>query len=139
MIRFFYTDPLAAAWMAKHFGMQFYTAHDGEEFYDFPDYLHWNWDQKSGPAESDDYLCIYPDSLHLLEPQVGDAVEVHACFYGTVWRLDGGQLLWNETSLNNPPEEEGHYQNLDRCAAQDIDRIIQRNGIAFHWPESEAA
>lgn len=26
MSRFFYTDPLAAAWMAKHFGMDFTVA-----------------------------------------------------------------------------------------------------------------
>jgi len=60
-IRYFYTDPLKAAWMARHFGMKF--IHDGEEF---------------------------------------------------------GTTLVPVT--------------VEKC-----DEIIQRNGTAFMWPESEAA
>ena len=70
--RYFYTDPLAAAWMAKHFGMEF----------------DWFSDQGNGPvAQTPESIAhdilypgtggryyIHPDSLHLLEPQARDTV-----------------------------------------------------------------
>lgn len=57
-------------------------------------------------------LYVHPDSLHLLEPKVGDFI-VDA--YGDVW-----------TKGNPPPP------------MREGDKIIQRNGIAFMWPEVEA-
>ena len=114
--RYFYTDPLAAAWMAKHFGMVFGSGSNKlTEPGDFTD----TYENEYGcfPKNEADRHYIHPDSLHLLEPQVGDlcsflwwlmgsdkAAEHHKLY-------DGGHLAWQ--------------------------RIIQRNGLAFHWPESD--
>jgi hypothetical protein len=52
MTRHFYTDPLAVAWMAKHFGMEFDPT----------------FDERVHP--------IAKESLHLLEPKDGDYLEI---------------------------------------------------------------
>lgn len=121
-LRRFYTDPLAAAWMAKHFGMVFTRWSDGVS----------EWEGRLCGTdalqefEGCRHFVIHPDSLHLLEPQVGDI---------------GIQ----------PDEACGEYRNgrwrsfsscgRDCYGLSEKERIsiIQRNGIAFHWPESEAA
>ncbi len=127
MTKYFYTDPLAAAWMAKHHRMTMtaqlpsHTAHYlatqklGNELHLIQDYL---VSEANGPWH------IHPDSLHLLKPQSGDLV--YACpedsGEGTFWRYE----LWGG----------------DHVACSDywsIDKIIQRNGVAFMWPESNAA
>lgn len=104
-MKYYYTDPLAAAWMAKHFGMQF--SFDGGMKYEEI----WNLSIDSEPP-----FYIHPDSLHLLEQQVGDAVQIST---GTCWKLHDTQNL----------AESERYPSL---------RIIQRNGVVFMWPETEA-
>lgn len=102
--RYFYTDPLAAAWMAKHFGMRFYCdTFEPFEYEGANDIL-----QDMG---EDEKACVHPDSLHLLEPQVGDLMRGSnntAAMYFT------GEV---------EPKPTAH--------------IVQRNGKPFHWPERE--
>jgi hypothetical protein len=59
--RYFYTDPLAAAWMAKHFGMRFRNMNNGAEI----TIQHIIQHATTGNVCN---ICIHPDSLHLLEP-----------------------------------------------------------------------
>lgn len=98
--RYFYTDPLAADWMVKHFGMEF---------------------EHRGIRDENSIYIIHPDSLHLLEPQVGDLVTVndaqdaHIAFHQDF--IDA--LKANYTLFSHPV------------------RSIQRNAILFMWPESE--
>lgn len=62
-MKYFYTDPLAAAWMAKHFGME----------YDFSEHKFYGWTTEHQlPLEK---YYIHPDSLHLLKLQIGDLVQ----------------------------------------------------------------
>lgn len=110
MKRYYYTDPLAAAWMAKHFGMRFYEGlepfEDGEPF-EIEQYgilkeaarQAWNECYSKNP-----YVYIHPDSLHLLEPNKATDHIIHD-------ENEQGEILRS--------------------------RIIQRNGLAFMWPESE--
>lgn len=58
---------------------------------------------------------IHPDSLHLLEPQKDDGIEFES---------DTEQYLYFWGA--------GHGLN-------ELEKIIQRNGIPFHWPKSEAS
>ena len=116
--RYFYSDPLAAAWMAKHFGMEF----DVNDF-DGVMFRKWsNWEQffvgnfhhfQKGAAK----WHIHPDSLHLLEPEVSDL-------------LVGN---WNAVFVENRSDRKT-AQQLIRTAGY---RITQRDGKAFIWPESE--
>lgn len=156
MTRYFYTDPLAAAWMAKHFGMMFGIKHNGT--------IHWNcigW--ADGPfspiKETADILCtisnhhdlyVHPDSVHLLEPQVDDAVEFdrwywerqrrqeakdypYQAHYAKVIKygrddkylgISSAGIGWDNTVSENPKFSLPF-------------KIIQRNGIPFMSPESE--
>lgn len=122
MFRYYYTDALAAAWMQKHFGMQFLTAERDELF-----------------CEGSEVLCLIPrDGVHgygltkvysgkiyirdagVLKPQIGDVV--YACPVdtgeGAYWRY----MTW--------------YDYNELCADYwVVDRTIQRNEIPFHWPQ----
>lgn len=106
--RYFYTDPLAAAWMAKHFGMFFIHPYDGDAFCD---------EAVAGWGISPVY--IHPDSLHLLESQVGDLI--HVVTY----------------CLDDEPYDHHAIVYRDEQRVKDAE-VVQRNGIAFHWPECEA-
>lgn len=120
----FYTDPLAAAWMAKHFGMEF---------------RFWRWNDLSfqflptGRNKNPDHsrLYIQPESLPLLKPKEWDI----------------GQRLQGVPVVVCTPEnyEEFRKHGLSRnyvafgdSLLDDYFRIRQRNGLAFHWPEREA-
>jgi hypothetical protein len=127
--RYFYADPLAAAWMARHFGMRF---------------LH----HPSGVLEEVEVMgrtCNYvrvplwpkfhlhPDSLPVLEPREGDVVSKSPVVYGAaavivsqIWTHESGQK-WIVFSDGWQSEFPG------------ITSILKRDGILFHWPECEAA
>jgi hypothetical protein len=113
MTRWFYTDPLAAAWMAKHYGMKF---------------RYWRWDNLSYQflpvnARAIDLdsskLYTHPDSLHLLEPKVGDV-------------LDDGKMQPRCCYDESDVEMASANRYLSRGY-----KIIQRSGKPFHWPEQE--
>jgi hypothetical protein len=78
--RYFYRDPLAAAWMAKHFGMKFTDAEGERIFARMGRNL---YRKERRPAETGrfyevavfvDKVYIHPDSLPLLEPQENDVI-----------------------------------------------------------------
>jgi hypothetical protein len=119
--RFFYTDPLAAAWMMKHFKLRIHTG--GGDTCDFRADFSGNYYEED-LLSLGGKLYIHPDSLCLLEPQDGDVlyhnaetrIDRFAAIVGSVWLYDV------------PRAKRGVNNGL---------RIIQRNGIPFMWPESE--
>lgn len=130
MTRYFYIDPLAAAWMAKHFGMKFENGIFFEEFLESTEwgtqpgrwiyrgdqeFIEENKENQSHPIWPNK-VYIHPDSVKLLEPQIDDLVETTVDFC-----VDCGA-------------EYGHYFK----GHYPIKKIIQRNGIAFMWPEAES-
>lgn len=107
MTRFFYTDPLEAAYMAKHFGMQL----EGLE-YRAPT------ESESGSRWScindfydDRHFFIAQESLHLLEVQVSDMV------------LDSDGINGIAVMLE---------LQLEQCRGA---VIIERQGRPFFWPQ----
>lgn len=125
--RHFYSEPLAAAWMAKHFGMEF-------QWFDQADSmlrLGLRLDDLVTEISSKfiTQFLIHPDSLHLLEPMVGDMIS-HLGM--RAWRINGV----DERTYTHPAVGD---EKLDRFTFKsDSPRIVQRNGIPFHWPEVEA-
>jgi hypothetical protein len=124
MTRYFYSNPLAAAWMRLHFDMKFeqdvrvnFSAlAEGSLF--FNNYC------SDGNEESPypDKHYIHPDSLPLLEPRVGDLIYITESKIGTLARLHDGNLkLFTGDWLMKP----------------DHVSIIRRDGKPFFWPESE--
>lgn len=125
MTRYYYTDPLAAAWMAKHFGMQYATEHKEDRLYDWPTEIRM-------PLER---YVIHPDSLHLLEPMVGDLFVGHNGLMRadeTMYPKQGGG--WESGVCYRIVDYRNRYLPE---AWGDEKKIIQRNGIPFMWPEKE--
>lgn len=111
--RFFYTDQLAAAWMAKHFRMEF-IGPNGNLVWVCIDFEQ-QWFSEAGNDGSETQKAyIHPDSLHLFEPKTDDVVLMND--------MDGANSLefWWEGRNKGKPI-----------------RIIEREGYAFHWPQSE--
>lgn len=126
--RYFYTDPLAVAWNAKHHGMRFKWVEGDEPKQswreDGKDILYslmWfdEIDYSNGPKLYD----VHPESLHLLKPLVGDLLECES-------KNPGGQRSHFWYDVLTP---------LTAILTQNVKRIIQRDGIPFMWPESEPA
>jgi hypothetical protein len=93
--------------MAKYFGMKFQYYSLGREFYDLPDLEILSATRLQHiPLKT----YIHPNSLHLLEPQVGDLVK------------------WKGGDYRKPdPNFDSNF----------IERIIERNGIPFMQPQKE--
>ncbi len=108
---YYYDDPLAAAWMAKYFGMNFDATDDG---YSWKDYH----------LLTAERFYIHPDSMHLLEPKSDDLV-LHNNKVGYIPSI----LSQLGSPVGTPPLDFAKYKDA---------KIIQRNGIAFHWPKEEA-
>ncbi|WP_435008059.1 hypothetical protein P12x_005328 [Tundrisphaera lichenicola] len=128
-MRYFYTDPLAAAWMAKHFGMKLLVDKDdegglvdaGARFIDCDDTFRELWQHDFSYLGK---LYVHPDSVGLLEPHVGDLC----------------RMQWLDGSIS-VREWEASDDLTDAALERDVrvkPEIIQRNGKPFHWPEVEA-
>jgi hypothetical protein len=120
--RYFFRDALAAAWMECRFEMKF-TLLTEDQWSCALDHV---WmapvivlDNLQRLLMRRPKLYIHPDSLHLLEPQELDILHRTNGYCQTV----GVHI--------------GIPKTLAQIAAGGV--IIQRNGVAFHWPEQEAA
>jgi hypothetical protein len=110
-----YTDPLAAAWMAKHFGIRLCSeiGFDLDASSICADML----ERGNEWADWKEKYYVHHDSLPLWEPKVGDLAFVHE------FRGDGVRL---------------YTQALGEFASEKNYPIIQRDGRPFLWPTSEA-
>lgn len=142
-MKYYYTDPLAAAWMEKHHGVR-YIDNDmplsGKEDsalstspmihkINFDDYVKRGTDglvpiHKAiclECDEADEYSAakkyyLHPNTLHLLQPQVGDVLLSD----------------WPEHGKENPEP----FYFFEGRGVYDC-HTIQRKGIPFMWPEAE--
>ena len=112
--RYFYTDPLAAAWMAKNFGMRLRPDCYGER----PLLLGEDVTRFEHPRFGGKFY-IHTDSLPVLEPMIGDKDAD-----GLVYRMCGyhDKLSWVD-----------RYDNF----CHEESRTSIREGKPFMWPESE--
>lgn len=134
--RYYYSDPLAAAWMARHHGFTSYTGN--LEADDFDSYSDRNWHHcvddwryrlvKHGVQHAPIFY-LHPESLHLLAPQVGDLVLFDHC------------VSPRHSFVVSPQDQPPGRLRLEGSTAIDVSdaRIILRKGLAFHWPEQHAA
>jgi hypothetical protein len=124
--RFFFTNPLAAAWMALHHdfdydqtiiystGTEIASNDEGKEIgRKCVGLLEWPWED--GPRR----FYLRDDCFDLLEPRVGD-LGINAM--GFTVTFHHGDWHWGTHVM---PKNHGSV------------KIIQRNGIAFHSPERE--
>ena len=113
MKRYYYDCPLESAYMAKHFEMKIYMG-------DLVADNIWEWKDCADSASLEDDIIpkrfnIHPDSLPLLEPQVGDLIESSAL----------------PTTMQ--------YFRIDIVCDEyvGLERIIERNGKVFFSPKCE--
>ena len=131
-MKYYYTDVLAAAWMAKHFGMKLQKGvfGYGEGVTTYLTLL----DAAGNEAWKYRYY-IHPDSLPLLEPKEGDVVicrwgkDAAYALCGRVRNVFEGEVV-RVVSSDEDPDYSGLEFNYDAT------EIIQRNGKAFFMPES---
>jgi len=143
MTRYYYTDALEAAYMAKHHGVKLQVDKmkaciaSGEPPY-YPDdflpldvcnalvdcirKLHWEREEQR--------FYIHPDSVHLLEPQEGDLLAYQhddiedVCWVGL--HSQTYELVVQIDSLSWMSPIELHQT-----------KVIQRNNKPFFWPEHD--
>jgi len=130
MTRRYYTDPFAAGWMSKHFGLEVTRTHChredgafGESTRPVPLWILAR-DIENQVSERVKYY-VHPESENLLKPEVGDIIGHHDndVFHQVVSLGDKGQP----------------YINPDGSWTETYwDRIILREGKPFFWPEDEA-
>jgi hypothetical protein len=126
--RYYYTDSIAAAWMAKHFGMSFTHEWHNRRLSELSDFF---WETSTGDTGTyNTPLYVHPDSLHLLEPQVGDLLR--ARYLGVVDSIRDKFIEFGEST-----EWIGDEGSRTGFFAEEVKRIIQRDGKHFHWPECE--
>ena len=139
--RYYYDDPLAAAWMAKHFGMLFdftemrngYRDDTEDGDYGLKPKKAWSriksWKTLCEIGKHAKFFYIHPDSLSILEPEMGDLIDGWASRIGFVEETGKDLCIdVNGGSWECPRESQGRILQYE---------IIQRNGIAFHWPKME--
>ncbi|QEL16783.1 hypothetical protein [Limnoglobus roseus] len=105
MARYFYKDPIAAAWMAKHFRMKLLAGKFTLQAESVDTFL-----RLLAEGMEIDTIVVQKESIPLLDPKVGDMVED-----------DGRGKLRILTEQHFP-----YTANLKQ--------IVQRNGRAFIFP-----
>ncbi len=110
----YYTDPLAAAWMQKHFSMRFISKDSGKESLPI-----FNAGSPIKSIRENQVYVIHPDSLKLLDATIGDI------------------LFDREFMLFVYPKEQFNWIAFLHGRKFGDVRIIQRNNIPFMWPEYE--
>jgi hypothetical protein len=102
--------------MAKHFGMRF-VYHDGREVQNI--------------FGGSNRLIIHSGSLRLLEPVIGDLLLMDDNDIGHCT----AERITKEIITGRPKD----YIEMNGFWAerQSLTAIIQRNGIPFHWPETQ--
>jgi len=110
----YYDDPLAAAYMAREFGVEYYTYPDGS---DKDDPINCDEFKDHGVCLSDNStFYIHPDSLHIFNPRRGDLVYYHPIDLHELW-------CWSEWEPSDIHK-----------SFSDIGDIIQRNDKPFFMP-----
>lgn len=121
--RYFYENPLKAAWMTYEFKFKFGMQSGPDPFYSGPfgfrplsveDLVNASWKRP---------IYLHPDCHAMLEPQEGDI--------GAYTDRFESCLTWNQTSGGYWENDEG-----SSISRKDI-QIIRRNGKAFFMPEIE--
>lgn len=137
-MKYYYTDPLAAAWMSKHFGMMFEWDEplarnapqpQPRQIQTAANYIPLIWDiiEVDKMNSTPERYYAHVDSLSLFELQKGDIVVM------TPSSLNHANIKHLDHVSFDHGEPYPHMVKMMQLGG----RIIQRAGIAFMWPEVE--
>jgi hypothetical protein len=136
---YYYTDPLAAAWMAKHFGMRFncfsFELIGLIDEFEPTTFVYVTPENIADACEQEIKAYIIPESLDILEPQPGDLMSVGKILYQCIPDIDS--TVARSAEIKFLPQLE--ISRALHCHEKGKVRVLQRNGIVFMNPESEDA
>lgn len=118
-MRYYYTDPLRAAWMMRELGLKFEGYANNYPVAFCHEMI--SEDKMNGRREK---YYIHPDCHEMLKPQVDDVVEFDGFVYGLVNNIDADEIAIQ-------CDDVFYVRDIEECV------IIQRNGKAFFTPEVE--
>lgn len=137
MTRYYYDCPIMAGYMAKYFGMKMLYERDGQSLSN-PLPL-WQFARRIEFGDGKEIYVVHPDSLPLLDPQVGDIVMVNADGIIIPERVS----FWHDDGDESYPYT-GNGQRVYLLESMrpswfyaEQMTIIHRDGKAFHWPMKE--
>lgn len=114
--KYFYTDPLKAAWMFREFDFQYEHLADGNPAV---------WTRINDFHAKREFVLL-PHCVEILQPKIGDVGldsrhphPIGCRYYNYIWNTNA-EFAGSKLYFPNLPV-----------------KIIQRNGIAFFMPESE--
>jgi hypothetical protein len=140
--KYFYRDPLAAAWMAKHFGMQYTEKLKtfGKTDWQDPECYLAGLPRSGKTVWSRCNYYIHPASYPILEPKLKD-------------KIGNNNESWLVISDEEYAKFEDDFKHGEFMALMSVQLISisdakqlinsgkavieKRNGIAFMWPEKE--
>lgn len=156
--RYFYTDPLAAAWMTKHFGMTFHVLPTPEQVQEYDSDRPWTWQETyCFPAvemigdcldalekASSKRIFIDQQSQHLLEPRAGDCGWFHTLGLARIIRVTEDAIFTDVCGDKQRGQTRDSlfriFMRLSPCAPYETHLgKADRRFIEFMWPESEPA
>jgi hypothetical protein len=128
-MKYYYTDPLAAAWMADKFGMKF------EHDFDFAAMIiQYDLMRRNGKEVRNIY--IHPESLYLLRPQEGDVIDSPIGIVKIKPREHQMTMVRSDMTMT----QNTRYTDIETANAMNSKwgiKIIQRAAAPFMWPEIE--
>jgi hypothetical protein len=125
---YYYDCALKAAYMSQHFGMKF-ASQFAMILFDVGGVF--SEPRVTSPIGK---FYLHADSLRLLDPQLGDIVlyGIHNSTYAEELPVSVDTVRWTRQLVD------GCIENVIHPEKRHIRQVIQRNGLAFMWPESEA-
>lgn len=131
-MKYYYADPLKAAWMAQEFNINFQQTYDGHKTFcdvDEADICY------QIPEVSPQKNYIHPDCYEMLKPQVKDiCIDIINNYCGQISYFTGDNSNTHCAALIVPIRTNGkdfYFSNPKNL------KIIQRNDNAFFIPEIE--
>ena len=141
--KLYYTDPLAAAYMAREFGVKFTTTQKQRVKRGVPArYTHIKKKvELSNPwsiacsSYKNKKLFIHPDSYYIFEAQLDDIEQATDCVINPEMCIN--KVVEDEVPHKMYPYSVIHQTPANLMLKEGVGQIIQRNNKPFFWPESE--
>jgi hypothetical protein len=134
--QYYYDCPIAAAYMAKYFGVEMVSPRKQRLYWDGG--LDFRAEKDCG-IYTGGYYHVHPDSLHIFEPQVGDYAVVHGNMPAIIIKYENSLTRYADISSKEDPVDE--YTVYVTATEEEYtfmigqDKIIQRNNMPFLWPK----
>lgn len=123
-MKFYYTGPLAATYMAREFGVKFRCSEGKYELKPLSQAFYYEDSKGTYRGVKTDRAYIHPDSLPVFEPKMMDMVDYYKLLLGATGPDSELVQMRTDTALGKHSMRNSLYHW----------KIIQRNGKPLFWP-----